>query len=270
MDESVVEIILLLVVYVVFPVATIVFFRRREANIRHVFEGSGTAAFDAMPPVEELLADPEGWRVRLGDRLTVVNAMSAPVVSDSGTTEWYSAFVVDRGGVAHDLVTSPDAEVVVTSAQWVALVFEIPLKNDTFDRPPENLERCTRMLRSRVAAARSRRQGRGVGLLAVSAALLVATFWIRASEQRRVADARAQIEAALRQAPKPTGDEERDQVALVMHALSLPSEPEPDFSMAWTLFLGSVVCGFGGTVLLVRRPRDVLSTSIPEGSVGGI
>lgn len=272
MDESVIEAIFLLVFYVLLPVVIIVVIQRRDAKVRRVFEASfESASFDEMPPVEELIADPEGWRARLGGELELVNAMSAPVVSDSGTTEWYSAFVVDRNGVAHDLVTSPDAEVVVTSAQWVALLLELPLKNDTFDRPPNDLGRCAHVLRKRVASARARRRRRGAALLVISAALLVAAQWYRAAERQRVDDARAELEALSRaRAPTPTGDHDRDAMAKALHALSMPEEPEPDFYMAWMFLISGVALGLSGALLLFRRPRDVLSASIPEGAARGI
>ena len=46
--------------------------------------------------------------------------------------------------------------------------------------------------------------------------------------------------------------------------------PEPDFFMAWMFLISGVALGLSGTIQLVRRPRDLLSASIPEGAVSGV
>ena len=85
---------------------------RRNRAKRAFDAGGASAAISEMPSIETMLRDPERWRDRLGGRLTLVNAMSAPVVTDGGTLSCFSAFVIDTGGAAHDLVVSGDAILV--------------------------------------------------------------------------------------------------------------------------------------------------------------
>jgi len=181
------EELLIFLVVVVVPVGGMglvgMYFARRRAMARRELEESAPlAAIDTFPTIEQVLERPDKWRHQLAGNITLINALSTPVASESTPIELYSVYALDSNGEPHDLLESGDEELAAAAGQWIALLLGVRFQNDTFAKPGIDLNALAREIKGRIAKRRVQHEGHGVLLAIVSVVLagLTAASYVEA------------------------------------------------------------------------------------------